>query len=59
MTIQVVIQVIFAKNLARVVYNTTLSNSRQERNVNIIVCLGNEGLKTISATHLCDAYNTV
>lgn len=56
MTIQVVIQIIFAKNLAGVGHNT-LSNSGEEQNVNSTVCLGNdEGLKSISSTHLCDAY---
>lgn len=57
MAMQAVIHIVSAKNLAGVRYNITLSNSRQEQNVNITVCLGNdEGIKAISSTHWCDAY---
>lgn len=57
MAIQVVIQIVSANNLIGVRYNITLSNSRQEQNVIITVCLENdESIKAISSIHLCDAY---
>ena len=57
MAIQVVIQIISANNLVGVRYNITLSNSRQEQNANITVCLENdESIKANSSIHLCDAY---